>query len=1704
MIFCFNLKRFSGIKKMTTIYSSMESKVTTPRIPFRELRFMKHETKESLKKDARINRYILGAEPSLLTTYQKNLAKKIILNGRRFPRTFKVTEDLLNLLIRFANFCANYGVDFRTLDIPEIIRFSPFKHDFVNLEGYLQNYVKLYEKLLYGLAIPIHLFESYQKWSKPHLESLVLFYERGNNRLFRSSIIDAPDVYAVTKFKNVDLNTLVKLIPQNLLALCSNKEVSNVIAISNTPQIQLMLYYRDHLMFQTNQPEIYISRLKGLLKFAEQKQVVDGFINQAKAITTSVIEGVNDLLSYAMTGVKAFSQFFAEKAIKGQVISSFDPIEKQINDMILSAGLGEIDIAVNHANPTFEPNYVERSLKQEKNSMHTKMLDNEFTVIKQAVLLLLKKYGAVKLQSRFEMVTTEDLNKEDLADEKKGIEKVIDAMTRDRKQRRGDMEEHRVFKFPPDHMWECRRPEAIEKMFDGFMIAYERWNEQCHEKSGLSVIGVSHIKLDFMPMISGGCSKGMIAEKLGKGVWVPKNSHKNPVCFWDCLYAGLHPDDKEIRKTSGGTKRSKALTEGSDEERIRHYRSIKEEPKCEMISVNDVPKIAKNREVNITVYTLVNDEGIMIRKKLIEYNAGNPQTVLMHYHKEGETGHYCLINSLVGYGQERKEDALYTCERCGKMYSAKRADRYHKHIKKCEAIAKGEIKRVYPKEKKTGEAKKIRKIKSVAQDKLSYEIYKELAIYFDFESTLEPRETETAESGNEKMKELNKQIPNSYVLKVYDHRNKCDVKEFTRRIINPNSARDIVQFFDENEEKIVQMLTDRWNKNYKRSVLTKIFSDTEEQIDQKESKESKKKKWGIYNKILNEFLIIPVYAYNGGHYDYNFVLRYLRKHHPDRILNRSSDFLSFDYGWYRFMDCRNFAPAGSSLEKFARAFGQTLDLSKDISPYRYFKTFEDLKSREWPAYEWFEKNKVTEEDHKKRKEYFEQKCKQDPEYSLGKYNLEYCEKDVDLLIAGMDGFLELCKEQLKIDAMKFCSISQIAFTVCMCDYSDNFDVRGVPDEESFKMIEGSTYGGNCQVLSYPHMVVKDGEIGFEFDEANLYGKAMRMPIPYKIIKLDEKEKPERITNLQKYLETRDPQYCERLVHTKLTENDLYHAGIARVNLSFTHAQQDKTHMYPALPIKRVVDEKELSAYTINDMGKLLEVDKQVLKCEKIVYDFLPKISYDVYVPALKFMIECNLVTLDKVIDYLHCETGYVMEPFIKAMTERRAEAVRMINAGKKLKKEGLLSASETIKKGETLKDFYKLIMNSAYGKTIQNDEKFHRTVISTRAVDNIKYFDKMIVKDPKIICQPEADRKGRGDEGMCQFSVINPLVKIKAPRHMGAGILWNSKIAVLDFIYNCLLKYCPETEFYYTDTDSVHVKMDFHPAPEEFVKKIKEDFACDDKSAGAIASVYARITDEKDRQRFFLGDKDDITSGKMKVDQILFPGDEGIYLKAKTYWEPHKVRDKGVSLAQNKEQLTKENYERTLYDQKTYKGMNYMIRKVQAPGEQYMASISQPKWILDNVYDKRFKEIRSGSGIIEYYPFGYYKNTEKKCEHLKYNLKQRIQGFMKSHVGLSKFMHKIGEVDQLLGTDSEGLKEHLEKQFTEGMCWGNYGLKGIKNLTKTWNIDHIEPVSELKRSIRQDGSIDSEVLDKIMAEICNYKNLRPMWKKENSAKGGLN
>jgi DNA-directed RNA polymerase subunit RPC12/RpoP len=94
---------------------------------------------------------------------------------------------------------------------------------------------------------------------------------------------------------------------------------------------------------------------------------------------------------------------------------------------------------------------------------------------------------------------------------------------------------------------------------------------------------------------------------------------------------------------------------------------------------------------------------------------------------------------------------------------------------------------------------------------------------------------------------------------------------------------------------------------------------------------------------------------------------------------------------------------------------------------------------------------------------------------------------------------------------------------------------------------------------------------------------------------------------------------------------------------------------------------------------------------------------------------------------------------------------------------------------------------------------------------------------------------------------------------------------------------------------------------------------------------------------------------------------------------------------------------------------------------------------------------------------------------LKHNIHSRMLSALRGRV-------KSDNTIKLLGCSIEHLRNHLEKQFTEGMTWSNYGLHG-------WHVDHIIPVSYFDLS-------DPEQ----QKRAWHYTNLRPMWAGDNIRK----
>ena len=130
-------------------------------------------------------------------------------------------------------------------------------------------------------------------------------------------------------------------------------------------------------------------------------------------------------------------------------------------------------------------------------------------------------------------------------------------------------------------------------------------------------------------------------------------------------------------------------------------------------------------------------------------------------------------------------------------------------------------------------------------------------------------------------------------------------------------------------------------------------------------------------------------------------------------------------------------------------------------------------------------------------------------------------------------------------------------------------------------------------------------------------------------------------------------------------------------------------------------------------------------------------------------------------------------------------------------------------KNEFEKDFYKLKINSIYGKTVQNDRK-HRDIklVTTEAKRN------------KLASEPNYHSTKCISKDLLVMEMKKTEVKMNKPIYLGQAVLDLSKTLMFEFWYDYLKPmYVDKIRLCYTDTNSfiMHIKTD------DFYKDIRAD-----------------------------------------------------------------------------------------------------------------------------------------------------------------------------------------------------------------------------------------------------------------------------------------
>ena len=121
------------------------------------------------------------------------------------------------------------------------------------------------------------------------------------------------------------------------------------------------------------------------------------------------------------------------------------------------------------------------------------------------------------------------------------------------------------------------------------------------------------------------------------------------------------------------------------------------------------------------------------------------------------------------------------------------------------------------------------------------------------------------------------------------------------------------------------------------------------------------------------------------------------------------------------------------------------------------------------------------------------------------------------------------------------------------------------------------------------------------------------------------------------------------------------------------------------------------------------------------------------------------------------------------------------------------------------KDFFKLIINSVYGKTMENLQKR----INVPLVNNEDFL--------KYTSRPDHVTHKIFDNNFAAIHEIKPVLMLNKPIYVGFTVLELSKWLMYDFHYNFIKKHF-DAELLFTDTDSLTYQIKSKDVYEEFFK----------------------------------------------------------------------------------------------------------------------------------------------------------------------------------------------------------------------------------------------------------------------------------------------
>ncbi len=482
-------------------------------------------------------------------------------------------------------------------------------------------------------------------------------------------------------------------------------------------------------------------------------------------------------------------------------------------------------------------------------------------------------------------------------------------------------------------------------------------------------------------------------------------------------------------------------------------------------------------------------------------------------------------------------------------------------------------------------------------------------------------------------------------------------------------------------------------------------------------------------------------------------------------------YVSFEIQYLRFIDSYQFLSASldklvknlpkESLRHARRYLGDNdLLFRKGIFPYEWFDSFEKFAATDLPPKDSFysEMNEegITDDEYERARAVWTAfDCR-----TFQNYHDLYLKTDVVLLADVFENFRDLSMRTYGLDPAHYLTTPSLTWDACL--KHTNVFLELITDPEMYLFFESGMRGGISVIsnryarANNPYLKLEDYDsdqphsyISY-LDANNLYGWAMSQYLPVDAFRFLSEEEINEID----FAEVRDDSDTGYVIECDLE----YPSDLHRLH-----------NDYPLAPEHATVTEDMLSPFC-----KSMNTNHAFT--EKLMGTLQTKTKYKIHYRNLKLYLSLGIKLLR-----VHRVVAFRQQPWLKSYIELNTKLRQST-------------------KNDFEKDFFKLMNNACFGKSMENVRKRKKVDLVCDAA-----------KLKKLLAKPQLQQFIIVNEDLVVVDRDRKAVFLNKPIYTGFTVLDVSKLLIFDFHYNVMIKrYGSNARLLFSDTDSLcyHVFTD--------------------------------------------------------------------------------------------------------------------------------------------------------------------------------------------------------------------------------------------------------------------------------------------------------